>query len=67
MNETLAEMADAVGELEGRVAEVIYETVRAQLRDDSGTASAHELERRLAKVRRSLQKAEVLLRGYAGD
>ena len=63
MGESLAELADAVSVLEQRVADAIFVTVRAQLRDDD-SASAQELERRLAKVRRSLQKAEGLLRGY---
>jgi len=36
--------------------------VRAQLRDDDAEV-AHQREKQLAKVRRSLQKAEQLLRG----
>ncbi|MBW4030237.1 MAG: hypothetical protein HIU57_06110 [Acidobacteria bacterium] len=64
MSESLAELADAVGSLEQRVAEVIFTTVRDQLRGDAG---ALDLERRLSKVRRSLQKAEGLLRGYDRD
>jgi hypothetical protein len=40
--------------------------VRAQLRAD-GADEAKEMERRLAKVRRSLQKAEMLLRGARED
>lgn len=66
MSETLAELADAVSSLEQRVADAIFTAVRAQLRDEDDT-SARELERRLAKVRRSLQKAEGLLRGYDRD
>lgn len=68
MSETLSELAEAVGALERRVSDVIFETVRAQLRDEpADAAAAHDLERHLAKVRRSLQKAEGLLRGYEGD
>lgn len=66
MNESLTELADAIGSLEQRVADAIFSAVRAQLREDDGPA-AHELEKRLAKVRRSLQRAEILLRGYDED
>jgi hypothetical protein len=66
VSESLAGLADEVGALERRVADVIFDAVRAQLRDDDAQ-SAHELEKRLAKVRRSLAKAEGLLRGYDGD
>ncbi len=59
-------LADEVGALESRVADVIFDTVRAQLRAD-GADEAKELERRLSKVRRSLQKAEMLLRGASDD
>jgi hypothetical protein len=64
--ESFDTLADEVGALEGRVADAIFETVRAQLRAD-GADEAKELERRLAKVRRSLQKAEALLRGAVDD
>jgi hypothetical protein len=58
-------LADDIAQLESRVSDAIFETVRSQLRD--GDQAAKELERRLAKVRRSLQKAESLLRSEAGD
>jgi hypothetical protein len=64
--ESLGDLADEVSSLEGRVADAIFETVRAQLRAD-GADEAKEMERRLAKVRRSLQKAEMLLRGASED
>ncbi len=66
MNPSLAELADEVSALERRVSDAIFDAVRAQLREDEADA-AHELEKRLAKVRRSLQKAEGLLRGYDRD
>jgi Mg2+ and Co2+ transporter CorA len=66
MSESLSELADAIGLIERRVSDVIFDAVRAQLREDE-TDEARELERRLARVRRSLQKAEGLLRGYDGD
>jgi hypothetical protein len=64
--ESLHTLADEVGALESRVADAIFDTVRAQLRSEGGD-EAKELERRLAKVRRSLQKAEMLLRGASDD
>jgi hypothetical protein len=64
--ESFESLADEVGALESRVADVIFDTVRAQLRSD-GADEAKELERRLSKVRRSLQKAEMLLRGASDD
>ncbi|HEY5104702.1 MAG TPA: hypothetical protein VII65_06615 [Acidimicrobiales bacterium] len=54
-------LADDVAAVEQRVADAIFDAVRAQLRGD-GAESAKELERQLSKVRRSLQKAEQLLR-----
>jgi hypothetical protein len=59
--ESLDELADEVASLEQRVSDVIFDMVRAQLRDDDAE-TAKELERNLSKVRRSLQKAEHLLR-----
>jgi hypothetical protein len=60
----LDELADDVARLEERVSDALFDAVRAQLRDD-GAEAAKELERRLAKVRRSLVKAESLLRGQS--
>ena len=59
--ESLDELADEVAALEHRVSDAIFDMVRAQLRNDDAE-NAKELERQLAKVRRSLQKAEHLLR-----
>lgn len=64
--ESYDELADQVSSIEHRVADAIFDSVRAQLRDD-GADEAKELERRLSKVRRSLQKAEHLLRGASDD
>jgi len=64
--ESFETLADEVGALESRVADAIFDTVRARLRSEGGE-EAKELERRLAKVRRSLQKAETLLRGASDD
>ena len=64
--ESFDTLADEVGALESRIADAIFDTVRAQLRSD-GADEAKELERRLSKVRRSLQKAEMLLRGASDD
>jgi Mg2+ and Co2+ transporter CorA len=59
-------LADEVASVESRVADAIFDSVRAQMRDDDAD-EAKELERRLSKVRRSLQKAEHLLRGAGED
>jgi Mg2+ and Co2+ transporter CorA len=66
VSESLSQLADQVSAIERRVSDAIFDSVRAQLRDDEAD-EAHELEKRLAKVRRSLQKAEGLLRGYDRD
>ncbi len=60
------DLADEISQLEQRVADAVFGAVRAQLRSSEDIA-AKELERRLAKVRRSLQKAEALLRGSERD
>ena len=54
-------LADEIAALESRVSDAVFDAVRAQIRGDDADG-AKELERRLAKVRRSLQKAEQLLR-----
>lgn len=64
--ESFDSLADEVGALESRVSDAIFDTLRAQLRSE-GADEAKELERRLAKVRRSLHKAEMLLRGASDD
>jgi len=64
--ESLDELADELARLESRIADVIYDALREQVRA-GGSDSAKELERRLSKVRRSLAKAEMLLRGSAGE
>lgn len=64
--ESFEDLADEIAALERRVADAIFDTVRAQLRDDDAE-SAKELERQLSRVRRSLQKAEQLLRRSEGD
>lgn len=58
------ELADDVARVEERVSDALFGAVRAQLREDEPEAAA-ELERRLAKVRRHLVKAEALLRGQS--
>jgi hypothetical protein len=65
VSDSFTELADEVARLEERVTDALFDAVRAQLREADDTA-AQELEKRLAKVRRSLAKAEALLRGH-GD
>jgi hypothetical protein len=59
--ESFTELADELANLESRISDVIFDTLREQVRS-GGSETAKELERRLSKVRRSLQKAEMLLR-----
>jgi len=60
------ELADEVSSIESRVSDAIYDALRAQVNEDEPD-NAKELERRLSKARRSLQKAESLLRGASDD
>ncbi|MGC8498807.1 MAG: hypothetical protein ACP5OV_04835 [Acidimicrobiales bacterium] len=57
-----AALADEVSAVEGRVADALFDAVRAQLRGDPRSA---DQERQLARVRRSLVKAEALLRALS--
>jgi len=54
-------LADDIAALEARVTDAVFDAVRSQMRGED-PEGAKELERRLSKVRRSLQKAEHLLR-----
>ena len=60
------ELADEVSSIESRVSDAIYDALRAQVNADE-QENAKDLERRLSKVRRSLQKAEAMLRGVSVD
>ena len=62
----LDDLADAVAALERLVSDAIFDAVRAQLRDGDAE-EARELEKRLSRVRRSLIKAEALLRAAPGE
>ena len=64
--ESLTLLADEISNIENRVTDAIFTALREQVRGE-GAEEAKELERRLAKVRRSLQKAEMLLRGASDD
>ncbi len=66
MPESLSDLADAVAALESRVSDALYDALRAQVRGEDED-DARELEKRLARVRRSLVKAESLLRGASED
>jgi hypothetical protein len=59
--ESLDELANQIEAIELRVTDAIFDMVRAQMRGDDAD-HAKELERLLSRVRRSLQKAEHLLR-----
>jgi hypothetical protein len=64
--ESFEGLADEIAALERRVADAIFDALRAQLHRE-GAEDAKELERQLSKVRRSLQKAESLLRRQEED
>lgn len=64
--DSLHDLADEVSNLETRISDAIFDALREQVRS-GGSDEAKELERRLSKVRRSLQKAESLLRGTSQD
>ena len=64
--ESLGDLADEIASVQSRVSDIMFDALRAQLRSHNAE-EAKELERRLAKVRRSLQKAEMLLRGANDD
>ena len=66
MPESLSDLADAVAALERQVSDALYDALRAQVRGEDED-DARELEKRLARVRRSLVKAESLLRGASED
>ncbi len=57
-----ATLADEVSAVEGHVADALFDAVRAQLRGDPHFA---DQERQLARARRSLLKAEALLRALS--
>jgi hypothetical protein len=64
--ESFHDLADEIANLEHRVSDAIFDTLREQVRS-GGSEQAKELERQLSKVRRSLQKAEMLLRATNED
>lgn|GEM_PF-577873 len=64
--DAFGDLADQIASINEQVSQVIFDAVRAQLRGDNPEA-AKEQERSLAKVRRSLAKAEQLLRGAQFD
>ena len=63
---SFSDLADEVASLEQRVSDAVFDAVRAQLRDGADDA-ARDVERQLARARRSLQKAEAILRGVSKD
>jgi hypothetical protein len=58
-------LADEIEAMEERVTDAIFTAIREQMRGDS--EAAVELEKRLSKVRRSLRKAQKLLRTGSDD
>jgi hypothetical protein len=64
--ESFHDLADEIANLEHRVSDAIFDTLREQVRS-GGSDEAKELERQLSRVRRSLQKAEMVLRATRED
>jgi hypothetical protein len=58
----LEALADDIADIERRISDAVFAAVRAQMRNE-GDEAARDLEKRLARARRSLVKAEALLRG----
>jgi hypothetical protein len=56
------QLADEIEAFLVRVDDAIFNAIRAQMRNESAE-EAKDLEKRLSKVRRSLRKAEQILRG----
>lgn len=55
------ELADEISRLEARISDAVFDVVRAQLRGEDSERTK-DRERQLARARRSLQKAEQILR-----
>lgn len=67
MRELIEDIAGATNSLGERVSELIYDALRREIAGGDGAGGAKELERQLAKVRRSLAKAEQILRELAAE
>lgn len=59
----LTSLADDIGALAQRLTDEIFRVVREQLRDDN-PETAKETERALSRARRSMLKAEQILRHH---
>jgi hypothetical protein len=65
MRDQLEELATEVENMSERVGDLVFEALRTQATDEDQAEGARELERELARVRRSLAKAEQILRTLA--
>jgi hypothetical protein len=66
VREQLDALAAEVAALGDRVGELVYDALRTQTRGGEDAEGARELERQLARVRRSLDKASAILGELAG-
>lgn len=64
--ERISELIQQLREAEGQLDELIFSLVREQL-DSPSPEAAKDVERRLSRARRSLQKAIATLEGNAED
>jgi Mg2+ and Co2+ transporter CorA len=65
VRDQLEEIASDVDSLAQRVGDLMYDALRSEIRGGDDAEGAKELERQLGKVRRSLAKAEQILRELA--
>lgn len=65
MQDDLDRVADRLDELAENLADLGIAALRAALDDPDGDGARPEIEKRIARARRSVEKAAVLLRGSA--
>jgi hypothetical protein len=66
VRDQFAEMASETNTLAERVSDLMYDSLRQQMSSERADG-ATDVERQLAKVRRSLTKAEQILRDLAAE
>lgn len=67
MSEQANQWADQVAAVTEQIGDAVFDALRDQARGGPGTEQAKELERQLSRVRRSLDKAEQILRHLDTD
>jgi hypothetical protein len=67
VSDQFAQLADDAAALSSHVGDLVYDALRAQTRGGVNADAAKETERQLARVGRSLAKAEQILRHLASQ